>query len=312
MPADAVLTINKPGGMTSRQVAARVGRVAGAAKAGHAGTLDPLATGVLVVCVGRATLLTSYLAGGTKVYRVGALLGVETNTYDTDGQVMARADASAVTADQVLGEAVRHVGTVLQVPPPFSAVKSGGKRLYEYARSGADIPAIERTVTVDSIVLVSLDEMEDGPVAVLDVTCGPGTYVRSLVHDMGEGLGCGACVSSLERTRSGMFVIEQSVRLEELENSGADSYMMSLEEATASMATVTLTGEQGTAVTMGKPIPSGTCAPPRAGEVFRVLDSEGRLLALYGPPRPDDGEEIAARAVRVFRPHMSGHNHEAA
>lgn len=309
---DAVLVLNKPVGLTSRQVAARVGRLTDSAKAGHAGTLDPLATGVLVVCVGRATLLTSYLAGGAKRYRTGALLGVETTTYDIQGEVVERLDASRITRSEIDSALEGLSGRILQVPPRFSAVRRDGMRLYEYARKGVEIPLVEREVSVESIDIESVRESSDGTVVTLDITCGPGTYVRSLVHDLGQSLGCGACVESLERTSSGTFRIEESVTLDELESSRAEEHAMTMEQATSMMPAVRLDVEGATAVSMGKPLPSGTPGLPVCDGVFRVLDASERLIALYGPKRPDDSVDIAARAVRVLRPYTQGSDDEAA
>ena len=313
MPADWVLIIDKPPGITSRQAAARAAELTGAAKAGHAGTLDPLATGVLVVCLGRATLLSSYLGAGTKEYQVEALLGTSTDTYDIDGKVVSRRDASGVTAAEVERALEGFVGEHEQVPPPFSAVKHGGRALYQYARKGVEIPRIERTVVIDSATLVGLSLGEEGLIARIHIVCGPGTYVRSVVYDLGEKLGCGACVASLVRTVSGVFTLADSVTLDELERLGpalAASRAISIEDATRGMPSVPVSGELATAIAMGKPLAAGAAVVPADG-VFRVLDGRGKLIALYGPARSDD-EGIAARAVRVLRPHGEGNDGEAA
>ena len=313
MPQDGVLILDKPAGITSRRDAERVRAIAGGAKAGHAGTLDPLATGVLVVCLDRATLLTSYLGGGTKRYHVDALLGTSTDTYDVDGNVVSRRDASRFTAEAVEGALSDFAGEIEQVPPPFSAVKHQGRPLYRYAREGAHIPNITRTVTIEELTLEGLAPGEAGPVARLVVACGPGTYVRSIVHDLGEKLGCGACVASLRRTASGEFSIDDSVSLDELEKlpaGSAASRAMSIEEATRGMPSIAVEGELADAVAMGKPLESGAAQVPPDG-VFRVLDGAGSLIALYGPARPDD-EGIEARAVRVLRPWREGNSGEAA
>lgn len=314
MPLDGVLILNKPEGITSRQAVARLASLAGALKAGHAGTLDPLATGVLVVCMGRATLLTGYLAAGTKEYVTDALLGVQTDTYDVQGRVTAEIDASGVTSRQVIEALGRFEGKIAQVPPPFSAVKYNGKPLYHYARRGVPVEARQRTVTVESVSLEGMEDSDRGRVATLRIVCGPGTYVRSLVHDLGGELGCGACVSSLVRTRSGPYALEGAETLEELEGVGAEGIAaraLPLEAATCEMPTLALDGERAVAVTMGKPILQGAAEVPAEGVVFRVLDGSGRLIALYGPPRPDD-EGIVARAVRVVRPHNEASTDEAA
>ena len=314
MPPDGVLIIDKPAGLTSRQVVSRVSSVTGGAKAGHAGTLDPLATGVLVVCIGRATLLAGYLGGGSKHYEVEALLGTETDTYDLEGKVLHRRDAANVTASDIEEAMAGMTGEVSQAPPAFSAVKHDGRRLYSYARSGEEIPRLHRTVQIDSLLLAGLVDGDGGPVASIRVDCGPGTYVRSIVHDLGRRLGCGACVKALRRTRSGAFSLQDAVDLEDLQALGetaAASRAISIEEATRHMSGITLDDEAAEAVSMGKPLLEGEGLPEIPDGVFRVLDQEGRLIALFGPARPDD-EGIAARAVRVLRPYLEGGRGEAA
>ena len=312
MPTDLVLIIDKPAGMTSRKAAARACELAGASKAGHAGTLDPLATGVLVVCLDRATLLASYLGAGTKEYEVEALLGRSTDTYDVEGRTVRTGDASAVDATDIEGALAHFVGETEQLPPPFSAVKHLGKPLYHYARQGVEVPRIARTIVIDSLGLEELYPGKDGRTARIHMSCGPGTYVRSVVHEMGEALGCGACVASLVRTVSGRFTLADSVSMEDLEllgPSGAALRAVSIEDATSEMPGLAVAGEVVTAVAMGKPLASGDAPAPEG--VFRVLDENGRLIALYGPARPDD-EGIAARAVRVLRPYGEGNDGEAA
>lgn len=313
MPPDAILVVDKPRGPTSRKVVSEVQRLTGAGKAGHAGTLDPIATGVLVVCLGRGTLLSGYLAGGTKEYRVSALLGVETDTYDTDGEVISRGDSSGVSPEDVKG-ALRHfLGPILQEPPPFSAVKHRGKPLYKYAREGVAVEPQPRPVHVESVEMQSFSREYGGTRVGLSVACGPGTYVRSLVHDVGRVLGCGACVEELRRTRSGRFSLDDAVTMEHLSGCSLEAGVeglrfptVPLEEATGEFPTVVVTGGGARSVGAGKPLAIGwveTGLDQIAGAlVFRVLDPSGSLLALYGPPREGDGADIVGRAVRVVRP----------
>lgn len=304
--------MDKPAGWTSRQVCRVVAGVAGARKTGHAGTLDPLATGVLIVCVGRATLLTSYLGGGTKRYRVRALLGVETDSCDIEGKVTETADASGIDVDAVRGAAAGLCGRTVQVPPAYSAVRSGGRRLYEYARQGLEPPFVEREISVESIVVEGIGRGASGPEAVLDITCGPGTYVRGLVRDIGRTLGCGATVAALRRVRSGEFLVENCGAIAVLESSGLEGHALSLEDATAWMPTLCTPGDAALAASMGKPLPVGIEGMGPVDGAFRVLDPQGRLIALYGPAREGDEDWIAARALRVLRPHNAGENDEAA
>lgn len=314
MPPDGVLIVDKPAGLTSRRVVDRLAALAGESKAGHAGTLDPLATGLLVVCLGRATLLSAYLGKGTKKYSVECSLGLVTETYDTDGRTTARADAAGVDAASIKHVLGGFIGEQKQTPPAYSAVKQDGVRLHRLARAGAEVRPRQRTVRVESIELVALREGETGPVAVLDVTCGPGTYVRSLAHDIGTALGCGACVSGLRRLASGPFSLTEALALAQLERMSVEEIRraaMTMEEATAHMPSLTVGPQEAEAASMGKPM-SLDGARALNEDVFRVIDAEGRLVALYGPPREGDDPEISARAVRVIRPHNESEGHEAA
>ncbi len=310
-----ILVVDKPAGITSRAAAVRAGAVAGATRSGHAGTLDPLATGVLVVCLGRATLLSRFLAGGAKVYRAVALLGMETDTYDVDGEVVAAAGASGVTAAEVSSEVSRLTGELTQEPPPFSAVKHEGKALHRYARSGVEVPPKPRAVYVRSIEIEALEPAGELSRATLLVECGPGTYIRSLVSDLGRALGCGACVEALRRLRSGCFSIEDAVGLDALESGEASLgvSMLSMEEATAFMDTIEVGADAAEALGMGKPL-TRPMAPNRdvLEGATRVLDASGKLLAVLGPPRPGDPGEVLGRAMRVIRPAAGNEDHETA
>lgn len=308
---DGVLVLDKPGGITSRKAAVRVARAAGASKSGHAGTLDPIATGVLLVCLDRATLLSRVLGGGSKQYEVEAVLGVETDTYDTEGEVLARKNASGI-GDEAIRRAARSLtGAIRQTPPLFSAVKYEGRPLYFYARQGRTVPVRDRDVQVDAFDLVSVERLADGVTARLSVTCGPGTYVRSLVHSMGEMLGCGAVISGLRRTRSGRFAIEQAADLDDLaDEATVRERLVSMERATDGMPTLIVAEAAAWAVRFGKKLSPESAAsadftPETAPSTFRVLDAAGWLLALYGPPVHED-DMGCYRARRVLRPADGG------
>jgi tRNA pseudouridine55 synthase len=220
------LIIDKPRGATSFSMVALVRRLSGVRRVGHAGTLDPLATGVLPVAIGPATRLIEYMEDAPKAYAAGVRFGVSTDTYDADGQVTATGDAAAVTADALAAACAAFVGDIEQTPPIYSALKLGGKPLYRYAREGKSVEVRPRTVRIDAIEVRSLqrspagtgDEARDeahagAPAtkdAVLEVRCRSGTYVRSLAHDLGQRLGCGAHLVSLRRTASGGFGIEEA------------------------------------------------------------------------------------------------------
>jgi tRNA pseudouridine55 synthase len=212
---NGVLNVDKPAGPTSHDVVARVRRLAGTRRVGHAGTLDPAATGVLVVLLGVATRLAEYLTELPKRYEAMIRFGLRTDTQDTTGTVLTESDASALTAAAVEAALARFRGEILQTPPMVSAVKVEGKRLYELARRGETVERAARPVTIHEL---SLTEFHPGPAAWgrLVVGCSSGTYVRTLCADLGEALGVGAAMGALRRTRIGPFRVEEAVSLEAL------------------------------------------------------------------------------------------------
>ncbi len=210
---DGILNINKPPGRTSFSVVGLVRRLSGERRVGHAGTLDPAASGVLPVCLGRATRMTEFLMDTRKTYRGQIELGVATDTGDAEGQVLSRGDPSAVTRETVLAALDSFVGEIQQVPPMFSALKHGGRPLYELARAGVTVERQPRTARIYRIELLEFAL----PVVTIEVICGRGTYIRSLAMDLGDKLGCGAHLSNLVRTRVGPFDLNDSVSLPELE-----------------------------------------------------------------------------------------------
>ena len=207
-----VINVNKPTGMTSRDVVNRVVSVVKPNKAGHAGTLDPLATGVLIVCVGAATRLMTRVQEMRKVYRGTFQLGVRSNTDDTEGELVTVPDAPSVTEDEIRRLLPNFVGDIEQVPPAYSAVHVNGQRAYQLVRKGVDVQIPARTVTVHRIdlLLLSGNQLE------LEIECGSGTYIRSIGRDLGDELGCGAVMSSLVRTRIGHFDLASAVDLRQV------------------------------------------------------------------------------------------------
>ena len=205
--------------MTSHDVVAIMRRVLGIKKIGHTGTLDPMATGVLPVCVGRATKIIEYLDTDLKEYVCRAKLGVRTDTGDVWGKTLAEEEPSGVTKEAVEEALGAFHGTVMQKPPMYSAVKVNGKKLYEYARAGKDVEVKARPVYIEKTVLTDFDEekREFG----FRVTCGKGTYIRTICTEIGEAVGCGAAMSALERTKSGMFSVESAVPVDELREMSA-------------------------------------------------------------------------------------------
>ncbi|MDX2138718.1 MAG: tRNA pseudouridine(55) synthase TruB [Chloroflexota bacterium] len=209
-PVFGFLNVDKPLGMTSHDVVARVRRTFGVRKVGHAGTLDPLATGVLVICIGGATRLSEYVMHATKRYTAQVYFGVTTSTYDAEGEAVQTRDASHLNRDMITEALNRFVGDIQQVPPIYSAIKVGGRKLYDIARAGETVELEARSVTIERIDLLNWQP----PVATIDVTCNAGTYIRSLAYDMGEALGTGAHLASLRRTQSGTFLIADAAEPE--------------------------------------------------------------------------------------------------
>ena len=207
------LNVNKPAGYTSHDVVARVRRWSGQRQVGHAGTLDPQATGVLPIALGFCTRMLEWVPE-PKVYEADVVFGITTTTYDAEGDVVAERPTTGLSQAALEAALTPFVGeAVLQQPPAYSAVKVDGKRSYQLAREGTPTPPPARPVRVYSVEVIDFD----APTARLRVVCGKGMYVRSLAHDVGEALGCGAHLSGLVRTQNGPFAIEQSYTLEELE-----------------------------------------------------------------------------------------------
>lgn len=217
---DGILNINKPPGVTSFGVVAIIRRLSGERRVGHTGTLDPDATGVLPVCLGRGTRIIEFLTDTDKTYRASIVLGVATDTYDSSGSSTRQGDPSNI--DHLLLESTLDSfrGTIRQTPPMYSAVKHRGKPLYHLARLGITIERKSRTVHVHRLELVDWKS----PIATLEIECSKGTYIRSLANDLGDSLGCGAHLANLVRIRSGDFHIEDSISLDQLEDAFRNGY----------------------------------------------------------------------------------------
>lgn len=213
---DGILVLDKPAGMTSNAALQTVRRLYGAAKAGHTGSLDPLATGVLPICFGEATKFSQYLLDADKIYRSTFVLGVATTTGDAEGQVIAEQDAAALTQPQIETALQRFRGAISQVPSMFSALKKDGQPLYKLARQGIEVERPARAVTVHEL---RIEAFRPGAKAELDVRvhCSKGTYVRSLAEDLGAALGCGGHVGMLRRVQAGPFAEADAVTLTTLE-----------------------------------------------------------------------------------------------
>jgi tRNA pseudouridine55 synthase len=212
---DGVLLLDKPDGLSSNHALQRARRALNARKAGHTGTLDPFATGLLVCCLGRATKICGLLLDADKGYRATIKFGEETDSGDRTGNITRQAENfSGVDLDALRETLLRYTGTQQQVPPMYSALKRDGKPLYEYARAGIELVREPRTITIHSIELLSFDGMQ----AVIEVSCSKGTYIRTLADDIGRTLGCGAHLSALSRTFVGPFQLSAAIGLDALQS----------------------------------------------------------------------------------------------
>jgi tRNA pseudouridine55 synthase len=295
-----VLVVDKPRGPTSFAVVDRVRRLLRARKAGHAGTLDPLATGVLAVCVGEAVKLQQWLAGADKSYEAVVAFGAATDTEDASGRVVARADPAGLEAGRVREALARLTGEIEQVPPMFSAVRVGGRRLHEAARAGEEVERAPRRVVVHALELRDLEAPRDGLVrAHLAVRCGKGTYVRTLAADLGRALGVPAHLESLRRTAAGPFTLEQAIPLDGAEALGRDAperlraRLVPPAQALAFLPAVSLAPGEVAMLLQGRSLPR-----PPPGPLCRALDGDGTLVAVCAPDRT--GDRLAP--VRVLRP----------
>lgn len=274
-----IININKPPGFTSHDVVARVRRITGQKKAGHAGTLDPLATGVLPVVLGKATRLVEYLADADKAYRATIVLGATSDTYDREGAITATSDAVMPLFQEVEAALEAFRGEIEQLPPMHSAIKVGGKKLYELARSGTEIERKPRRVTISTLHL----EDYDPPSLSIFVECSKGTYIRSLAYDLGAALCTGAYLDELVRTRHGPFTIERAITLEELneriQKGSGENYLHLPEYILQGWQTYTTTREQERDIIQGKPI---QLSPPENGDrpLLAAKTSAGDLLAV--------------------------------
>jgi tRNA pseudouridine55 synthase len=314
--------VDKPLEWTSHQVVAAMRKWSGQRRIGHAGTLDPMATGVLLLCLGKATRVSVYLMASTKVYRATLRLGLETTTHDAEGEIIAQREVD-LSRERFEAALPAFVGQIDQVPPAYSAVKRQGKRLYEYARQGVEVSVPPRTVEIHSLSVSSWTP----PEVILDVACGPGTYVRALARDLGQALGCGASLAALRRVQSGQFRADRSVQLSAIEQAytgtGGEASravicanLHPLDLAFARLPAVHLDVEDARRLTMGQSVEAetkaGASAGPSHGPSIIPADGHSRTFQdtqaheyarAYGP-----GEQFLAlvvwhRATNRWRPH---------
>ena len=271
--SDGIVVVDKPAGMTSHDVVDEVRRRLQTRRVGHAGTLDPDATGVLVLGVGRATRLLSYAQRSAKRYRATAVFGTRTTTQDASGAVVERRRAEGLSARDITDALEAFVGDIEQVPPMVSAVKVGGERLYAKARRGEVVERAARSVTVFGVDVVDF-RPGDEPRAMLDVHCSAGTYVRTLVHDIGERVGCGAHLGVLRRVAAAGFTEADAIALDEVDAAAVRPPL----DAVRSLARVEVEGADARRVRHGRPL--AAVDGVRDGEPVAVVHT-GELVAVY-------------------------------
>lgn len=296
MEYNGFLLINKPQGLTSHQVVADLRRILGQRRIGHTGTLDPMATGVLPLALGKATKIIPYLDEEKKVYRARLVLGVSTDTQDLTGRVLSESPGITVPKDRILAAINKFTGVQEQVPPMYSAIKVQGQPLYKLAREGRVIPRKAREITVYHME-VCRDSMpvyrfKEGPE--LLIKCSKGTYIRTLCHDIGNYLGCGGCMGQLVRVSSGPFSLENAMTPEEvkaaLDKGGLEEAIISPSRALGHLRAVLLEDENLSRVLHGNRIPAGAGDPEmvkgetKDGELIAVLKKAGEDGKYYWQP----------------------------
>ena len=294
---DGILVVNKPEGLSSAAVVGRLKRLLGVKKIGHTGTLDPFATGVLLIAVQKATRISRFFLDGSKRYRARVTLGIETDTYDCTGKVVSEADPAATAAiafARIKAVVEDFSGPQQQVAPAFSALKHKGQPLYKLARQGREVIKPPRDIEIHSIFADNLHQDTTGwPVFDLDVHCSGGTYIRSLAHDIGARLGCGAHLSGLERTGSGQFGIDQATGLDSLlamDKSDIDLKIVSMSQCLNFLPFILADNGMITQIRHGQRLsPEKIQAGLTGGQThegcIRVIDETDRLLAIIEPAK---------------------------
>lgn len=274
---DGVLLLDKPLGLSSNQALQQVKRLYQAAKAGHTGSLDPLASGLLPICLGEATKFSHFLLDADKSYRALVKLGSTTTTGDVEGEVLSRSEVD-VTQEQLRSTLKTFIGQIEQVPPMYSALKYQGKALYEYARDGVDIPRAARWITIFDIQLNGFEQAAH--VFEIDVTCSKGTYIRTLAEDIGHALGCGAHLAGLRRLSSAHFRLEDALTMEALEKMSTDerdNILLSADAPIIDLPAVKLDADSAYYLLQGQSVwKSGI----NITGLFRLYKEDGQFLGL--------------------------------
>ena len=290
-----VICLDKPEGISSFFAVKKVSRLLDTKKAGHTGTLDPMATGVLVIMLGSCTRFIDFLPESEKSYTARVMLGKNTDTLDITGDILEEKDVN-VTEDELKKTAEKFLGDILQVPPMYSALRKDGVRLYDLARQGVEVEREPRKVQIKELRIYDFD----GSSFSIDVTCSAGTYIRSLAFDIGESLGTGACLTSLRRTAANGFSIDKSLTLEEiekhLENEDIEKYILPIENALKSYEAVTVSEAQGKRFRNGGELDLNRIQKDFCNSLYRIFAPDGSFLGLGEA----DTENNSLKPKRVF------------
>lgn len=275
---NGVLNIFKPKGITSFDAVAKVRKVAKTKKVGHTGTLDPEASGVLPICIGKATKIIDYIMDNSKTYYVTYKLGITTDTYDLEGKILKEVDSYHITEEQILNTIENFKGDIMQIPPMFSALKQNGVRLYTLARQGIEVHRPSRPVTIYDISDISIDV----PYVSMSVTCSKGTYIRSLCYDIGEMLQVGATMTELRRTVNGVFHEETAINVEDLTDENLLKHLISIEEALKSFPILEINEGFAKLLINGVKVYDRRLSNTKIVEnkLYRVYDESSKFLGL--------------------------------
>lgn len=290
-----IICLDKPRDMSSFMAVKRASRILGVKKAGHTGTLDPMATGVLVIMLGHCTRFIELLPEHRKSYTARVKLGITTDTLDITGEILSESSVN-VTKEQILSVAEQFKGEISQVPPMFSALKKDGERLYDLARKGIEIERESREITIEKLEIYDFNGTEFS----MDVTCSAGTYIRSLCDDIGKTLGCGAVMTELRRTEANGFSVENAVTLEELEKlvgeEKTDTVITSVETALMNYPEITVTKPQANRFHNGGALGYERLHGNYSVGIYRVYSPERKFLGL-GEIKEDKGDLTVRRVL---------------
>jgi len=305
---NGIINIFKPKGISSYQVVREVRNILNIPKAGHTGTLDPSASGVLLICIGQATKIAEFLIGMKKHYQGEMTLGVSTDSQDSEGKIIQKKKVETDIDEKRIKDILRkYEGTISQTPPMFSAAHYKGKRLYHLARKGIEVKRNPKKVKIYQLKLINFNQKVN-PIVKFEVICSKGTYIRTLCSDIGDELGCGAHLSNLVRKKVGNFSIEDSINLEELKKEKAlgERYLISIDSALEELNKITVKSEATKTVLNGGVISSEQILEIPEGlktgkdKFVKMFDAKGNLLSI-GTSIKEDGENIIFKPVKIFR-----------